>query len=128
MNGQKKKSVAWIVGVVALIVVVIGGIFGVKHYMTEKTYEKPINAVIKDEHENLHNNWITSKNSKIVVYDDPDEGNNYLITVTSLEKGDSSTYTEQYIVDKETNHAEYQREQIPVSNLKKLYESDHLKK
>lgn len=60
--------------------------------------------------------WITSKNSKITVYDYPDEGNNYLITVTSLKKGDNSTYTEQYIVDKETNHVEHQDEILSVSN------------
>ncbi|MGX5378312.1 hypothetical protein ACWCL1_08730 [Ligilactobacillus sp. LYQ135] len=127
MNNQKKKVFIGIGGLIVLVAVIIGGIFGIKHYMIEQTYEKPINAVIKDEHENLHNNWITSKNSKIVVYDDPDEGNDYLITVTSLEKGDSSTYTEQYIVDKETNHVEYQDEILPVSDLKKLYEINHLK-
>ena len=65
MNDQKKKSIAWIVGVVVLIVVVIGGIFGVKHYMTEKTYEKPTNAVIRDEHEGLKNKDVSLKESKI---------------------------------------------------------------
>lgn len=82
--------------------------------------------MIKDEHSNLDNKDVTSKNSKIVVYDDPDEGNDYLITVTYRIK-DNKSLTDQYIVDKTTNHVEWQDEILPVSNLKKLYESDHLK-
>lgn len=130
MNDQKKKTVAWAVGIIVLIAIVIGGIFGVKHYVKEQTYEKPINAVIEKEHDSLDKDdkKITKNNSKTIVYDDPDEGNNYLITVTYYSKEQNSTITDQYVVDKTTNHAEYQGEQIPVSNLKKLYESDHLKK
>lgn len=128
MNDQKKKIVAWVVGVIVLIAIVIGGIFGVKHYMKEKTYEKPVNAVLTEEHKSSTGRNVTKDNAKIIVYDDPDEGNDYLITVSFYLKGSNSTYTDQYIVDKSTNHAEWQDEILPVSNLKKLYESDHLKK
>lgn len=126
MNDQK-KSIAWIGGVVVLIVVVIGGIFGVKHYMTEKTYEKPINAILKIERK-IGDSQVAKDNSKITVYDDPDKDNDYLIVITFYSKEESSTLTNQFVVDKTTNYAEYQGEQMPISNLKKLYESDHLKK
>lgn len=129
MNNQTKKIVAWIVGVVVLIVVIIGGIFGVKHYMTEQTYEKPINAVVSAVHRtgSEEDKKVTKNNSKIVIYDDPNKENNYLITITNYSKEQSSTITSQFVVDKTTNHVENPDVKIPVSNLKKLYESDHLK-
>lgn len=128
MDNQNKKLLLGICGFILLITVVIGGILGFKHYLKSQTYEKSINAVINDEHHNLDNKEITQKNSKIVVYDDPDEGNSYLITITYYSKGNQKTFTDQYIVDKATNQVKYQDEILPVSNLKKLYESNHFKK
>ncbi|MGX5378299.1 hypothetical protein ACWCL1_08665 [Ligilactobacillus sp. LYQ135] len=127
MNNQKKKTVAWIVGLVVLIVVIIGGIFGIKHYMTENTYEKPINAVLAVEHR-TGDKQVTKNNSKISIYDYSDEGNDYLINITFYPKNSNSTITDQCIVDKTTMRIEDSSEVLPVSNLKKLYESDNLKK
>lgn len=127
MDNQNKKLLLGICGFILLITVVIGGILGFKYCLKSQTYEKSINAVINDEHHNLDNKEITRKNSKIVIYNDPDEGNSYLITITYYSKGNQKTFTDQYIVDKATNQVEYQDEILPVSNLKKLYESNHLK-
>lgn len=44
---------------------IIGEISDIKHYMTEKIYEKLISAMIKDEYKDSHNNWITKK---IAIY------------------------------------------------------------
>lgn len=126
MTNQGKRMMKRIVILVVFGIALISGILGIKHIMKNQTYEKPINAVIKDEHDDLDNKNVTSKNSKIVVYDDSDEGNDYLITVTYRIK-DNKSLTNQYIVDKATNHVEWQDEILPVSNLKKLYESNHLK-
>ena len=126
MNDQKKKTIIWFIGVIALVVIVIGGIFGVKHYVKEQTYKKPIDATLKIERK-IGDSQVAKNNSKITVYDNPDKDSDYLIVITFYSKDENSTLTNQFVVDKTTNHAEYQGEQIPVSNLKKLYESNHLK-